>query len=120
MSRWYYGSGAQNNYRVFSRFYPSVHLHNHTRQWHQLQHEADHQRIRYKKICGHCGAEVLGKDIVKGYEYDKDKYVIVTDDDIEKIKSEKDKTIQILRLMYNQVKPKSGRKNWSEVFLDGK
>ncbi len=62
-------------------------------------HEADHQRIRYKKIRGHCGAEVSDKDIVKGYEYDKDKYVIVTDDDIEKIKSEKDKTVRILRLM---------------------
>ena len=28
-------------------------------------HEADHQRIRYKKNCGHCGTEVSGKDILK-------------------------------------------------------
>lgn len=59
-------------------------------------HKADNQRIRYKKVCSHCGKEITANDIVKGYEYDKDKYVIINDDDIEKIKTEKDKTIQIL------------------------
>lgn len=59
-------------------------------------HKEDHSRIRYKKTCAHCGKEVGSDDIIKGFEYDKDKYVIVTDDDFEKIKTEKDKTIQIL------------------------
>lgn len=59
-------------------------------------HKEDHSRIRYKKTCAHCGKEVTSSDIIKGFEYDKDKYVIVTDDDFEKIKTEKDKTIQIL------------------------
>lgn len=59
-------------------------------------HKEDHSRIRYKKTCAHCGKEVTGSDIIKGFEYDKDKYVIVTDDDFEKIKTEKDKTIQII------------------------
>jgi Ku protein, prokaryotic len=59
-------------------------------------HKEDHSRIRYKKTCAHCGKEILSDDIIKGFEYDKDKYVIVTDDDFEKIKTEKDKTIQIL------------------------
>lgn len=59
-------------------------------------HKADNQRVRYKKVCSHCGREIAANDIIKGYEYDKDKYVIITDDDIEKIKTEKDKTIQIL------------------------
>ena len=59
-------------------------------------HKEDHSRIRYKKTCGHCGKEVTSNDIIKGFEYDKDKYVIVTDEDFEKIKTEKDKTIQIL------------------------
>lgn len=59
-------------------------------------HKDDHSRIRYKKTCAHCGREVTASDIIKGFEYDKDKYVIVTDDDFEKIKTEKDKTIQIL------------------------
>lgn len=57
----------------------------------------DNSRVRYKKVCAGCGKEVTSqKDIVKGFEYDKDKYVIVTEDDLEKIKTEKDKTVQIL------------------------
>jgi Ku protein, prokaryotic len=59
-------------------------------------HKEDNQRIRYKKICSHCGKEVTTNDIIKGFEYDKDKYVIVTDEDFERIKTEKDKTIHIL------------------------
>jgi DNA end-binding protein Ku len=59
-------------------------------------HKDDKQRIRYKKVCGFCGKEVTGNDIVKGFEYDKDRYVIVTDEDFEKIKTEKDRSIQIL------------------------
>lgn len=69
-------------------------------------HKDDHSRLRYKKICSHCGQEVTSKDIVKGFEYDNDKYVIVTDDDFEKIKTEKDKTIQILHFAnLNQISP---------------
>ncbi|WP_027399293.1 non-homologous end joining protein Ku [Anaerovorax odorimutans] len=56
----------------------------------------DNSRVRYKKVCAGCGKEVSSDDIIKGFEYDKDKYVIVTDEDFEKIKTEKDRTIQIL------------------------
>ena len=59
-------------------------------------HKDDNSRIRYKKICAHCGKEVAPSDIVKGFEYDKDQYVIITDEELEKIKTEKDKTLQIL------------------------
>lgn len=54
-------------------------------------------RIRYKKYCGHCNKEVTSSDIIKGYEYEKDKYVIMTDDELEKIKTKKDKTIHIIQ-----------------------
>lgn len=54
-------------------------------------------RIRYKKYCSHCGKEVSSKDIVKGYEYEKDRYVVMTDDELEKIKTKKDKTIHIIQ-----------------------
>ena len=60
-------------------------------------HKEDHSRVKYKKSCGHCGKELASEDIVKGYEFDKDQYVIVTEDDFEKIKTEKDKTMQILQ-----------------------
>jgi len=69
-------------------------------------HIKDHERVRYKKVCGHCGKEVAAGDIVKGYEYDKDKYVVVTDEDFEKIKTEKDRSIQILHFAnLNQISP---------------
>ena len=69
-------------------------------------HKEDNSRIRYKKTCAHCGKEITAQDIVKGYEYDKDKYVVVTDEEIEKIKTEKEKSIQILHFaQLNQISP---------------
>ena len=69
-------------------------------------HKEDNARIRYKKTCGHCGKEIITKDIIKGYEYDKDHYVVVTEDDLEKIKTEKEKSIQILHFaQLNQISP---------------
>lgn len=53
-------------------------------------------RIKYKKTCLDCDdKEVKNEDIVKGYQYEKGKYVIFSDEDFEKIKSPKDKTITI-------------------------
>lgn len=54
-------------------------------------------RIKYKKYCSHCNKEVKTEDIIKGYEYEKDKYVIMTDEDLEKIKTKRDKTIHIIQ-----------------------
>ncbi len=69
-------------------------------------HKEDNSRIKYKKTCAHCGKEIGTKDIVKGYEYDKDKYVVITDEEIEKIKTEKEKSIQILHFaQLNQISP---------------
>ena len=69
-------------------------------------HKADKSRIRYKKTCGHCGKEVGPQDIVKGYEYKKDQYVIITSEDLEKITTEKDRTINILHFAsLDQISP---------------
>ena len=69
-------------------------------------HKGTMERIQYKKTCPHCGAEVKPEDIVKGYQYDKDHYVIVTDDELEKIKTDKEKSIQILHFaQLNQISP---------------
>ncbi len=60
-------------------------------------HKKCMKRIRYKKTCPACGInEVASQDIVKAYEYEKDKYVVMEEDEFEKIKTEKDKTIYIL------------------------
>lgn len=57
-------------------------------------------KIKYKKTCLDCdGREVKKEDIVKGYEYEDDTYVIIEDKDFEKIKSKRDKTITIDRFV---------------------
>lgn len=55
-----------------------------------------HERVRYKKFCPNCEKELKSTDIVKGYQYEKDKYVIMSDDEINELKVEKDRTINIL------------------------
>jgi DNA end-binding protein Ku len=58
-------------------------------------HRKTKERIRYKKFCPSYNEEVSPQDIVKGYEYEPDKYVIFENEDFEKIKSPKDKSITI-------------------------
>ena len=64
-------------------------------------------RIKYKKTCIDCdNKEVDNKNIVKGYQYAKDKYVIFTDKDFEKLKSKKDKNIVIEQFVsLNEIDP---------------
>lgn len=53
-------------------------------------------RVRYKKTCVDCGGrELKAEDIIKGYEYEPDKYIAFDDKDFEKIKSKRDKNITI-------------------------
>ncbi|MCA0753980.1 Ku protein [Paenibacillus sp. N4] len=52
--------------------------------------------INYAKTCRHCEKEVGPDDIVKGFEYEKGKFVIVKEEELEAIKPESAKTIQIL------------------------
>ncbi|NLL46766.1 MAG: Ku protein [Clostridiales bacterium] len=79
-------------------------------------HKEDNSRIRYKKTCAHCGKEITSEDIVKGYEYDKDKYVVVTEEEIEKIKTEKEKSIQILHFAkLDQISPVYYNKTYQAV-----
>ena len=56
----------------------------------------DGSRVKYKKVCSGCGTEVGADGIVKGFEYEPNKYVTLTDEDFESAKTEKDRTIQIL------------------------
>ena len=55
------------------------------------------QRIKYKKTCEDCPAKIAQEDIVKGYEYERDKYVILTNDELKKLKTAKDDNIEILQ-----------------------
>ncbi len=64
------------------------------------------QRIKYKKTCEDCPANIKQDDIIKGYEYDKGKYVTLTEKEIENIKSERDKNISIIEFVkLNEIDP---------------
>jgi len=57
-------------------------------------------RVKYQKTCELCGGRLVDKhDIIKGYEYQKGKYVHFDNADFEKIKTQKDKTIAIERFV---------------------
>lgn len=56
----------------------------------------DGSRVKYKKVCASCGKEVGAQDIVKGFELSPGQYITLTDEDFERAKTKKDKTIQIL------------------------
>jgi len=57
-------------------------------------HAECHSRINYKKTCPIHG-EVSNDQIVSGYEYSKGQYVVVDPEDIEKLRSEDEKAINI-------------------------
>ncbi|MGI6668133.1 MAG: Ku protein [Acetivibrionales bacterium] len=62
-------------------------------------HKKCNHRIRYKKYCEVCNEEVQQDDIVKGYEYEKDKYVVLTNEDLEKLPINSKKTISVMHFV---------------------
>jgi DNA end-binding protein Ku len=51
-------------------------------------------RVRYKKVCETHG-ELRSEDIVSGYEYAKDQYVVIDDDDLSKMRAKSDRSVNI-------------------------
>jgi DNA end-binding protein Ku len=51
---------------------------------HQL-HKVCHTRLKQPLYCPHCNRQVDRSEVVRGYEYEKGQYVIVSDDEIKKI-----------------------------------
>lgn len=62
-------------------------------------HRKCNTRVRYKKFCEACNEEVFQDELVKGYEYEKDKYIIVTDEDFDKLPIKSKKTISIINFV---------------------
>jgi DNA end-binding protein Ku len=52
-------------------------------------------RIQQKRWCPHCEREVPNTDIVKGYEFEKGRYVIVDEEDVEKVRVESTRVINL-------------------------
>jgi DNA end-binding protein Ku len=62
-------------------------------------HDEDGGRIRYKRMCEKDGEEVTFEHIVKGYEVEKDRYVVLTDEDLNAIPVESSRAIDIHRFV---------------------
>jgi DNA end-binding protein Ku len=52
-------------------------------------------RIQQKRWCPHCEREVPNTDIVKGFEFEKGRYVVVGEEDIEKVRVESTRVINL-------------------------
>ena len=66
--------------------------------FHQLSGK-DKSRIQYKRVSSKTGREVDWDDIVKGYEYEKGKYVVFTPEELEQIAPESARTIDVVRIV---------------------
>ena len=54
-------------------------------------------RIQQKKWCPHCEKEVTQSEIVKGYEFEKGRWVVVEEEDIQKVKVESTRVINLVQ-----------------------
>jgi DNA end-binding protein Ku len=62
----------------------------------RLLHAKDEEPVRYERVCQKEGKPVAWEDLVKGYEYAKGQFVVLTKDDFKTAAVEKTKTIDIL------------------------
>ena len=64
-----------------------------------MLHAKDEGRIKYERICSVDGKPVPWDEIVKGYEYEKGEYVIITDEDFKKVNPEATQSVDILEFV---------------------
>ena len=71
-----------------------------------LLHKDDHSRIKQVTFCQAEDKPVPRSDLVKGYEYEKDHYVVIDEDDIKKVAPKTAKVMEILEFVKaDQVDP---------------
>jgi DNA end-binding protein Ku len=62
----------------------------------RLLHSKDESPVRYERVCQSEGKPVAWEDLVKGFEYEKGHFVVLTKDDFKTAALEKTKTLDIL------------------------
>jgi len=60
-------------------------------------HATCQTRIQQKRWCPHCEREVSSSELAKGYEFEKGRYVIVGEEDIQKVRVESTRVINLVR-----------------------
>src|SRR6266566_752134 len=58
-------------------------------------HKEDNGAVGYEKKCKKCGKALSAEEIVKGYQFEPEQYVIVSPEDMDKIKLKSTKVIEI-------------------------
>src|SRR5437773_5685374 len=61
----------------------------------RMLHARDKSPVRYERVCAREGKPVAWEDLVKGYEYEKGRFVILTKEDFQSAALEKTRTIDI-------------------------
>ncbi len=62
-------------------------------------HKADEGRIYNERHCSVCNEKVEYADLVRGYEYEKGRYVIVSDDDLKRVNVEATQSVEIVEFV---------------------
>jgi DNA end-binding protein Ku len=62
-------------------------------------HKKDKGRIKNERVCSVDGKQVPWDEIVRGYEYEKGQYVILTDEDIKKASVEATQSVDIVQFV---------------------
>ena len=60
-----------------------------------LLRDSDHSRIRYKRVAEADEKEVSWEHIVKGYEYEKGEYAVLTDEDFQQVEIKSNQVVDI-------------------------
>ena len=62
-------------------------------------------RIQQKRWCPHCHREVPHSEIVKGYEFDKGRYVVLSEEDFDKVRPESTRVIDLVQFADDSIDP---------------
>jgi DNA end-binding protein Ku len=62
----------------------------------RMLHARDQSPVRYERVCQRDGKPVAWEDLVKGYEYEKGQFVVLTKEDLKTAALSKDRAIDIM------------------------
>jgi DNA end-binding protein Ku len=69
-------------------------------------HAKDEGRIKNERVCSVCGKKVAFGDVVRGYEYEKDRYVVMKDEDFAKASPRASQSVDIVAFVgLQQISP---------------
>lgn len=59
-------------------------------------HEKCHTPIRYTRFCPYCEEEVKNEEIVRGYQYERGKFITISEDELDSVAGEKNRSVDII------------------------